>query len=164
MFFYEGQSCPVCGQPFQETDDIVACPQCGAPHHRECWKKEGHCHFAAAHGTSEQWKRPERQPGSSEAPASPPAGSPGKTCPHCGKDNPEYAEFCSRCGRELPASDWSSAPLPLPWPGSPALFAARVLWGIRPLSRPCIRCNGRHSHQGGNRGRHGRRTWLRPSE
>ena len=31
MFFYEGQSCPVCGQPFQETDDIVACPQCGAP-------------------------------------------------------------------------------------------------------------------------------------
>ncbi len=112
MFFYEGQFCPVCGQPFQETDDIVACPQCGAPHHRECWKKEGHCHFAAAHGTSEQWKRPERQPGSSEAPASPPAGSPGKTCPHCGKDNPEYAEFCSRCGRELPASDWSSAPPP----------------------------------------------------
>ena len=40
MFFYEGCQCPVCGKSFQESDDIVVCPQCGAPHHRECWKQE----------------------------------------------------------------------------------------------------------------------------
>ena len=31
MFFYEGQSCPVCGKAFAEKDDIVSCPECGAP-------------------------------------------------------------------------------------------------------------------------------------
>ena len=28
---YKGVSCPVCGQPFQEGDDIVVCPECGDP-------------------------------------------------------------------------------------------------------------------------------------
>lgn len=120
MFFYEGQSCPVCGQPFREADDIVACPQCGAPHHRECWKREGHCHFAAAHGTPEQWKRPEpaAEPAAG-APAAPPTGTAGKICPGCGKENPQYAEICSRCGGALPADDWSSAPPPPPPSGGP---------------------------------------------
>ena len=40
---YQGVCCPVCGKPFQEGDDIVVCPECGAPHHRECYKSLGHC-------------------------------------------------------------------------------------------------------------------------
>ncbi len=111
MFFYEGCTCPVCGQLFKETDDIVACPECGAPHHRACWKQEGHCHFQDTHGTAQQWSRP-------AAPAadggSAPAAAGGKRCPNCGQSNPEFAEFCSHCGRELSASDWSSAPPPPP--------------------------------------------------
>ena len=55
MFFYEGYTCPVCKREFKETDDIVACPKCGAPHHRECWKLEGHCHYAEDHDTPRQW-------------------------------------------------------------------------------------------------------------
>ena len=128
MFFYEGQSCPVCGQPFQETDDIVACPQCGAPHHRECWKKEGQCHYAAAHGTPEQWKRPEPQPQPSEGPP-PSTDAQGKTCPHCGKDNPQYAEFCARCGKELPASDWASAAPPPAGAPVPPPYAPPASYG-----------------------------------
>ena len=101
MFFYEGQSCPVCGKHFAETDDIVSCPQCGAPHHRECWRSEGQCHFAADHGTERQWpagqtKKPEPQ-------------EPYRQCPNCGKQNPEFAEFCAHCGRDLGASEWHSA-------------------------------------------------------
>ena len=106
MFFYEGFTCPVCGKTFQETDDIVTCPECGAPHHRDCWKQEGHCHYEADHGTDKQWKRPEDR--AAQTPGA--ASSQGKVCPHCGADNGEYAEFCSKCGKELPASDWSSAP------------------------------------------------------
>ena len=34
----------------------------------------------------------------------------GKYCPRCGHRNPEFAEFCSRCGQNLAADDWSSAP------------------------------------------------------
>lgn len=49
-------ACPVCGQKFHASDDVVVCPQCGAPHHRTCWKEEGRCHFQSAHGTPSQWK------------------------------------------------------------------------------------------------------------
>ena len=112
MFFYEGYTCPVCKREFKETDDIVACPKCGAPHHRECWKLEGHCHYAEDHDTPRQWKRPEEAAPVASDPAGPAAPShpTGKICPHCGQQNTEFAEFCSRCGQELPASDWTSAP------------------------------------------------------
>lgn len=57
MFFYQGLSCPHCDTPFTEQDDIVACPVCGAPHHRDCWKEHGGCACAESHGTDEQWSR-----------------------------------------------------------------------------------------------------------
>lgn len=110
MFFYEGYTCPVCGEKFKESDDIVACPECGAPHHRDCWKKEGHCHFVADHGTDRQWARPQAGDSANSAESA----VEGKVCPHCGEKNPEFAEFCSRCGKDLPASDWSSVPPPPP--------------------------------------------------
>ena len=110
MFFYEGYTCPVCGEKFKESDDIVACPECGAPHHRDCWKKEGHCHFVADHGTDRQWVRPQAGDSANSAESA----VEGKVCPHCGEKNPEFAEFCSRCGKDLPASDWSSVPPPPP--------------------------------------------------
>lgn len=118
MFFYEGLACPVCGQTFRETDDIVACPQCGAPHHRECWMREGHCHFVADHGTERQWTRPAQASpagapaGASAASTGAAAQSAGKACPNCGNVNPQFAEFCSRCGAELPSTDWRSPPPP----------------------------------------------------
>lgn len=45
--------CPVCEQAFTEDDDVVVCPECGTPHHRECWKKENKCFNEEKHGTSE---------------------------------------------------------------------------------------------------------------
>lgn len=45
----------VCGQIMDQDDDMVVCPVCGAPHHRECWMNEGHCHYEMAHGTDLQW-------------------------------------------------------------------------------------------------------------
>lgn len=101
MFFYEGQKCPVCGNYFGEQDDIVTCPECGAPHHRDCWRNEGHCHFAQLHGTDKQWHE-EQQSHATARTASK------KQCPHCGYDNPEFSEFCARCGTELETQDWQS--------------------------------------------------------
>ena len=72
MFYYEGQACPVCGKAFEETDDIVSCPECGAPHHRACWLAAGHCHFADRHGTPEQWTRPEADTATEEPPVTEP--------------------------------------------------------------------------------------------
>lgn len=45
--------CPVCNETFNEDDDAVFCPECGTPHHRECWKKNGKCFNEALHGTQE---------------------------------------------------------------------------------------------------------------
>lgn len=133
MFFYEGYICPVCKQKFKDSDDIVACPECGAPHHRACWNQEGHCHFIADHGTPRQWKRPEEPsfpsedfpaasgPSPAESPSSaqrPKGDGSVKYCTRCGQQNPEYAEFCSRCGQKLSAPDWSSRGGPTP-PGQP---------------------------------------------
>lgn len=137
MFFYEGYTCPVCGKEFQKTDDIVACPKCGAPHHRECWKLEGHCHYAADHDTERQWKRPAEQAPSPDGAAVPPAPAAqnGKLCPSCGQKNTEYAEFCSRCGKELPASDWSSVPPPqnqAPYGGQQPPYSGQPPYGAPP--------------------------------
>ena len=40
---YENYKCPVCHRQFEKNDDIVTCPECGTPHHRECYKLVGHC-------------------------------------------------------------------------------------------------------------------------
>lgn len=102
MFFYEGMSCPVCSRPFKEDDDIVSCPECGAPHHRECWQRENRCAYAADHGTDRQWSR-------EKAAASAQSGQQVKRCPNCGAENPAHAEFCGHCGRELQADPWQSS-------------------------------------------------------
>lgn len=43
--------CPVCKKNFNDGDDVVVCPECGTPHHRECYSKNGKCFNEAAHGT-----------------------------------------------------------------------------------------------------------------
>ncbi len=40
MSRFEGYICPVCMKKFTETDDIAVCPECGTPHHRECYLKK----------------------------------------------------------------------------------------------------------------------------
>lgn len=92
---YTGIKCPVCGIPFRDDDDIVVCPDCGAPYHRHCYEKEGKCLFSDIHGTGKHWTPP--------AENSAPENSNGDEimCPACGRENPPDALFCSRCGASL---------------------------------------------------------------
>lgn len=50
---YTNYKCPVCGNQFIEDDDIVVCPDCGTPHHRECYKENGRCFNWDKHGTNQ---------------------------------------------------------------------------------------------------------------
>lgn len=51
---YKGYKCAECKKVFEDNDDIVVCPECGAPHHRECYLKNGTCSMASYH--SENFK------------------------------------------------------------------------------------------------------------
>ncbi len=50
---YINYKCPVCNNRFTEEDDVVVCPECGTPHHRECYIKNGQCFNKDKHGTNE---------------------------------------------------------------------------------------------------------------
>jgi hypothetical protein len=52
---YQEQPCIICGKPFEADDDIVTCPECGTPYHRECWKQTGRCVNDALHSSGESW-------------------------------------------------------------------------------------------------------------
>mgnify|MGYP000169958290 CR=1 FL=1 len=41
---YYGCPCEGCGKPLTLQDDIVVCPDCGAPYHRTCYEKNGSVH------------------------------------------------------------------------------------------------------------------------
>lgn len=49
MFRYAYDNCPVCGLTFTDNDDVVVCPECGTPHHRDCYKNFGGCANAEKH-------------------------------------------------------------------------------------------------------------------
>ena len=51
----EGQKCALCNAYLFNEDDVVFCPVCGAPHHRECYNSISHCALEHLHGTDEQY-------------------------------------------------------------------------------------------------------------
>lgn len=53
MSRFEGYICPVCMKKFTETDDIAVCPECGTPHHRECYLNNGKCALEEIHADYE---------------------------------------------------------------------------------------------------------------
>ncbi len=55
----KNEKCAVCSAYLFEEDDIVYCPTCGAPHHRDCYNAIGKCGLEEYHGTDNQYKKPE---------------------------------------------------------------------------------------------------------
>ena len=47
-----GNPCPYCGKNFESGDDIVVCPECGTPHHRDCYKEHSACANEEKHSES----------------------------------------------------------------------------------------------------------------
>jgi len=116
---YENLPCPGCGEALAAGEDIVTCPDCGAPQHRECWLKDDRCALSERHGESFVWQppalpEPERagetplqahinrweeqascpsafQPEGQEA-------QPYFFCPNCGRKNQNGSMQCENCG------------------------------------------------------------------
>lgn len=95
----EGEKCPVCKAYLFNEDDVVFCPICGAPHHRDCYAALGHCGLQELHGTSEQYSpKREEEPAASEAEQK---ENIGEKCPRCGRDKIENSLFCPYCGHDF---------------------------------------------------------------
>ena len=107
MADFTGCKCPVCQQPFTEEDDLVVCPECGAPYHRACYQKNAGCLFAGRHGAGFEWK-----PAPGEMPGRDAASAFGAeiACPACGAMNPAGGLFCESCGAPLRAGGPRYAP------------------------------------------------------
>ncbi len=90
---YIGCECPVCKKAFHADDDIVVCPECGAPHHRECYEYEGHCHFENQHKDGYEFKAAGDEPSHDNSNT--------LKCRSCGAENPGDALFCSHCGTPI---------------------------------------------------------------
>ena len=46
---FKDLKCPICDIQFKDGDDIVVCPECGTPHHRECYETQNRCANADKH-------------------------------------------------------------------------------------------------------------------
>lgn len=95
---FTDESCFSCGSKFEEKDDVVVCPQCGTPYHRECYNLTGECINTQLHESGEKWKRELAKEQNS-------AHSAGPICPNCMNHNEENAEICTNCGCRLSATD-----------------------------------------------------------
>ena len=71
MYQFEGCECPICKKTIVSGDDLVVCPECGAPYHRECYVKHGACLYEDRHAEGFEWQP--QQP-----------ARPRVACPHCG--------------------------------------------------------------------------------
>ncbi len=95
-----GNKCPYCGKNFTAEDDIVVCPECGTPHHRDCYKEHSACANEEKHGENFEWKNAAVPPVHKHEPAGQENG--GITvCPNCGKENPGNSRYCLGCGAPL---------------------------------------------------------------
>lgn len=108
MANFIGEVCPICKQKFKSGDDIVVCPECGAPHHRSCYLEHGACAYHDRHAEGftvsgqrqeeqkkrEEEKRRQQQQGAQQR-------SNANVCSNCGTLNPQDGLFCMVCGNTL---------------------------------------------------------------
>lgn len=107
MYDFSGEKCSVCGSVFGEHDDIIVCPICGAPHHRDCYKVGNRCAFEDSHSEGFEWL----PTGSSEESSSAQSNyddaerdnsrSKPNICKNCGGRNRDQALYCAYCEAPL---------------------------------------------------------------
>ena len=98
-FDVKNKKCAVCSAYLFEDDDVVCCPTCGAPHHRDCYSAIGRCGLEHLHGTDLQYSQAQEthEEKTEEQQGAEPKGQT-RICTQCGKDYPKDARFCPFCG------------------------------------------------------------------
>lgn len=100
---YSDYKCDGCQKVFSEDDDIVVCPECATPQHRECYNEKGGCVNAHLHSEGFQWQG-ERLPSENKKDELPQKAEEIKkdlVCPNCQHLNPHGSTFCQKCGMKF---------------------------------------------------------------
>lgn len=91
MHNYIGEKCLECNSQFTNDDDIVVCPTCGTPYHRECYFKNNKCINEELHNSNSFWKSEKKLKMEIEK----------RICQNCGYINPENVSSCQKCNFNL---------------------------------------------------------------
>ncbi len=115
---YLNEVCPVCKKEFSDEDDIVVCPVCGTPHHRECYSESGVCANEKQHLSGFEWKPTNAVKETPKAFGKQPHI---KTvvCPNCHRENPAEEPNCIYCSARLyndPSAFAKAQPFPTNMP------------------------------------------------
>lgn len=94
MISYTGEECIVCKKKFTDDDDIVSCPVCGTPYHRDCYREKGECVNYALHESGRSWVSEAKERKKTMDGVK-------KVCPECSFINAEDASQCVHCGADL---------------------------------------------------------------
>lgn len=97
---YDNIKCPVCNKQFTKDDDIVVCPECGTPHHRECYEINNSCFFEEKHKDGFVFGKDESKESNDDNNSEDTA-----ECPKCKTKNPKESFYCSKCGFPLKFND-----------------------------------------------------------
>ncbi len=97
---YENEQCKSCGATMHEGDDIVVCPVCATPQHRECWLENGHCVNEELHVSGFVWQKGKSESATSEN-TEEKVQKDCTVCHICGSENPKEALHCGNCGALL---------------------------------------------------------------
>ena len=90
---YTGRKCAYCDKLFTKDDDIVVCPYCGTPVHRDCYEQHGKCPNEHLHGSFDYAADPQySQNAGTEQ---------GDVCQKCGEMNPKNSFYCNKCGAPM---------------------------------------------------------------
>lgn len=92
MRLHTGDPCFGCGKKLQEKDDVVVCPECGTPYHRECWAKNNKCINIELHQSGATWQSERKKEDDQKQE---------RICPNCGTANDQTAQRCQNCGASM---------------------------------------------------------------
>lgn len=99
-----GKTCPICHAYLFDEDEVVYCPICGAPHHKDCYLSVGHCGLEKFHGTEDEYSAQKEEIKSAQhqkdedAPINEDLP---QICPRCMKQLEKDANVCPYCGIPL---------------------------------------------------------------
>lgn len=100
---YFNQKCTHCNKLFEKDDDVVVCPVCGTPQHRECYEENNQCINHDKHAEGYVWSAQDTSKINSENPENTDSAPEFIICSNCGTRNSGDSFFCKHCSTPLGA-------------------------------------------------------------